>query len=145
MIYKVQIQGELLSANLYKLKENISSVTVYNYYENKDIEISLDINLTPSENLNKIFKKYHKQKNTINACTEQKETILEDLKYYESILYEIESSESVNELTEIKAELIGSSTKTTTKEKLKIQPLKFNVNGFDIYVGKNNIQNNHLN
>jgi len=141
---KLKIHGELLSANLYKLKENASSITVYNYYDNTDIEIPLDINLTPSENLDKIFKKYHKQKNTINACTEQKETILGDLKYYESTLYEIESSESINELTEIKIELIGSATKTTTKEKLKIQPLKFNVNGFDIYVGKNNIQNDYV-
>ncbi|MBE5812193.1 MAG: fibronectin/fibrinogen-binding protein [Clostridiales bacterium] len=141
---KLQMQGELLSANLYKLKGNASNITVYNYYENKDIEIPLDINLTPSENLNKIFKKYHKQKNTINACTEQKESIMEDLKYYESILYEIESSESVKELAEIKEELIGSNSKNNTKEKLKIQPLKFNVNGFDIYVGKNNIQNDYV-
>lgn len=141
---KLQIQGELLSANLYKLKGNASSVMVYNYYENKDIEIPLDINLTPSENLDKIFKKYHKQKNTINACNEQKESILEDLQYYESILYEIESSDSIKDLAEIKEELIGSNSKTSAKEKLKIQPLKFNVNGFDVYVGKNNIQNDYV-
>lgn len=141
---KLQLHGELLSANLYKLKTNASTITVYNYYENKDIEIPLDINLTPSENLDKIFKKYRKQKNTITACTEQKESILEDLEYYESILYSIESSESIKELEEIKTELLGSNTKISAKEKLKIQPLKFNINGFDIYVGKNNIQNDYV-
>jgi len=141
---QLQIQGELLSANLYKVNKNDTSVIVYNYYDNKDIEIPLDINLSPSENLDKIFKKYHKQKNTINACAEQKESILQDLKYYESILYEIETSETIKELEEIKNELIGSSNKTSAKEKLKIQPLKFNINGFDIYVGKNNIQNDYV-
>lgn len=140
----LKIQGELLSANLYKLNKNESSVTIYNYYENKYIKIPLDINLTPSENLNKIFKKYHKQKNTLAACNNQKETILDDLKYYESILYSIDACESIKELEEIKTELIGSNTKTNTKEKLKIQPLKFNLNGFDVYVGKNNIQNDYV-
>ena len=91
----LKIQGELLSANLYKLKGNASSILVYNYYENTDIEIALDINLTPSENLDKIFKKYHKHKNTREACEEQKKSIIEDLEYYESILYSIESSDEL--------------------------------------------------
>ena len=55
-----EIFSKLLSANLYQLKENVSSVTLFNYYENKDITLNLDINLTPAENLKKIFKKEKK-------------------------------------------------------------------------------------
>jgi len=125
-----------------QLKENVSNVTLFNYYENKDIILDLDINLTPAENLKKIFKKYQKQKNTAISSEEQKENTLQDISYYESILYEIENSESIKELEEIKAEIIQSDSKTKTKE--KSQPYKFNYNGFDIFVGKNNLQNEYV-
>lgn len=138
----LKIKGELLSANLYQLKENVSSVTLFNYYENANITFELDINLTPVENLNKIFKSYQKKKNTLISSEEQKANILQDISYYESILYAIENSESIKELEEIKSELIHSDSKTKTQE--KSQPQKFNYNGFDIYVGKNNLQNEHV-
>lgn len=138
---KLKIKGELLSANLYQVKENVSSITVFNYYENKDIVLELDSNLTPADNLKKIFKAYHKQKNTLEACEAQKESITSDISYYESVAFNIENANSLYELTGIKNELFGSNVKSSTKEKLKIQPLKFAYNGFDIYVGKNNIQN----
>lgn len=136
---KLRIHGELLSANLYNLKENVSSVTLFDYYNNQNINLELDINLTPAENLKKIFKSYHKQKNTLSSCEEQKKAIAQDINYYENILYQIENSESINDLEEIKSELISSDSKTQVKE--KSQPQKFNYNGFDVYVGKNNLQN----
>lgn len=139
---KLRIEGELLSANLYQLKGNVSNVTVFNYYDNKEITLKLDENITPSENLKKIFKNYHKQINTLNSCTLQKESILQDINYYESILYEIESATTENELNEIKSEFINSNSTTQTKE--KSQPQKFNYNGFDIFVGKNNLQNEYV-
>ncbi|MBQ7668875.1 MAG: NFACT family protein [Clostridia bacterium] len=143
----LRVYGELLTANLYKITENASEITVFNYYTNEDITIPLDINLSPAGNQKKIFKKYTKLKNTYTACTSQKEEIELELNYLESIFFEIDSAESVDELYDIRLELINSGFIKTTKKAQKIEPskpIKLIYKDFTIYVGKNNIQNDYL-
>jgi len=143
----IRIHGELLTANLYKITKPVESITLYNYYTNEDISIKLDINLSASDNLKKIFKKYTKLKNTFNACISQKEEVETELNYLESIFFEIDSVESIEELTEIKLELINQGYLKSPKKAIKnvpAKPLKIIFNNFEIYVGKNNIQNDYL-
>jgi len=143
----LRINGELLTANLYKLTAPTPSVTLLNYYTNENVEIKLDINLSPSDNVKKIYKKYSKLKNTFTACTSQKEEIENELNYLESIFFEIDSVDSVEELTEIKLELINQGYLKMPKKAIKslsAKPLKIIFKDFEIYVGKNNIQNDYL-
>ena len=143
----LRINGELLTANLYKITKPIESVTLFNYYTNQDVEIKLDINLSPSDNLKKIFKKYSKLKNTFTACSSQKEDIESELNYLESIFFEIDSVDSTDELIEIKLELINQGYLKMPKKSIKpipAKPLKVVFSDFEIYVGKNNIQNDYL-
>lgn len=143
----LRISGELLTANLYKLNNPTDKITLFNYYTNEDIDIKLDINLSPSENLQKIFKKYSKLKNTYNACISQKEEVQNELNYLESIFFEIDSVDSIEEITEIKLELINQGYLKMPKKAIKntpSKPLKLIFNDFEIYVGKNNIQNDYL-
>lgn len=144
---KLRIEGELLSANLYKVTPFSSSITVDNYYEGNTLNISLDPNLSASLNLQKKFKKYTKLKNTFTACSKQLKELNSDLAYYESLFYEIYTQESTYDLEEIKMELIsqGIIKQQNKKQKeLPSKPLEFSFNGHTILVGKNNIQNDKL-
>ena len=144
---KLRIEGELLSANLYKVTPFSSSITVDNYYEGTTLTISLEPTLSASLNLQKKFKKYTKLKNTFIACSKQLAELNTDLTYYESLFYEIYTQESVYDLEEIKLELISQGIlKQQNKKQKEIpsKPLEFTFNGYTILVGKNNIQNDKL-
>lgn len=143
----LKIEGELLSANLYKVKPFDSEITVDNYYTGKPLVILLDPNLNASANLQKKFKKYTKLKNTVSASSKQLEELNTDLAYFESLFYEIYNQEYVEELEEIKAELISQGIiKQQNKKQKEIhsKPLEFSFNNHQILVGKNNIQNDKL-
>lgn len=144
---KLKIEGELLSANLYKVTPFSSEITVDNYYTGTSLVISLDPNLNASSNLQKKFKKYTKLKNTFIACSNQLEELTADLTYYESLFYEIYNQEYIEDLEEIKNELIsqGIIKKQNKKQKeIASKPIEFIINDHKILVGKNNIQNDKL-
>lgn len=143
----IRIDGEILSANLYKIKPFDSEVTLDNYYTGKPIVIQLNPNLTASQNLQSIFKKYNKLKNTQIACSKQKEEITSALNYFESLFYEIYIQKYIEDLEEIKLELMdqGIIKKNTKKEKeLPSKPLEFELGNYKVLIGKNNIQNDKL-
>jgi len=145
---ELKIKGELLSANLYQIKPYSAEIKVYDYYRtNSEINIALDPNLSPSQNVQKIFKKYNKLKNTFSACSLQKEQLTSDLNYYESLLFEIQTQESIDDLEEIKEELMTQKLIHIQKqEKKTIQKnyLSYTYENFEILVGKNNLQNDKL-
>lgn len=143
----IRIDGEILSANLYKIKPFDSEVTLDNYYTGKPIVIQLNPNLTASQNLQSIFKKYNKLKNTQIACSKQKEEITSALNYFESLFYEIYTQKYIEDLEEIKLELMeqGIIKKNTKKKKeLPSKPLEFELGNYKVLIGKNNIQNDKL-
>jgi len=144
----LKIKGELLSANLYQIKPYSTEVKVYDYYNsNSELNIALDPNLSPSQNVQKIFKKYNKMKNTVAACSEQQEQLTNDLAYYESLLFEIQNQESIEDLEEIKEELIAQKlihAQKTEKKTIQKNYLTYTYNNFEILVGKNNLQNDKL-
>ena len=141
-------KGELLQANLYKFEPYKNEITVEDYYNNNSLlTIEIDGKLSPSQNIQKIFKKYNKQKNTLLASTNQKNILTNELNYLESLIFEIQFSSTLENLSEIENELVSEGfikIQKTKKETVKSSYLKFNYNGFDIYVGKNNTQNDKL-
>lgn len=143
--------GELIISNIYKIKRGDKIVRVDNYYdENKPIDIKLDEQLSPNANAQKYFKKYNKLKNTLKAIIPQKEQAEYECEYLQSVLAELEIAFTVNDLTAIEDELkqtgvikVDQKVKVSKKQE-KIEYRIFEYNGYTIYAGKNNIQNDKL-
>jgi predicted ribosome quality control (RQC) complex YloA/Tae2 family protein len=150
-IYRVY--GELLTANIYSLSKGMTSVSLPNYYsENmEEIEIPLDANLTPSENAQKYFKRYNKEKRTFAALQEQIEQNNTELEYLESVLTSVANCHDEQDIKDIREELRDEGYIKRIKQQKGMKsnkrsaPLHFvSVDGFHIYVGKNNKQNDEL-
>ena len=147
---KYKIYGEMLHTYGYEAKPKDKSITVINYYDNKELTIPLDPNLSATENAKKYFDKYAKLKRTAEALNIYIEQSKQELELLQSIEAALNIAENENDLAEIRRELSdhGFIKKHSGNKKEKIKkskPLHFvDDNGFDIYVGKNNYQNDEL-
>ncbi|MDS0527316.1 NFACT family protein [Clostridium sp. SHJSY1] len=150
-IYK--IKGDLLTSYIYTIKQGDTDANIQNFYsENGEyIKISLDQYKTPSENIQSYYKKYNKLKKSEEWAIEQLKKNEEELEYLNSVLTNIQNVDSYNEIEQIKLELMETGyikhkiSKKGTKKTKTDKPLHFiSSTGFDIYVGKNNIQNDYL-
>ncbi|WP_368487853.1 NFACT family protein [Clostridium sp. BJN0013] len=147
-----RIHGELLTSNIYNIHKGDSHIKVQNYYSDtlEYMSIKLDINKTPSENIQSYFKKYNKLKKTEKAAEEQLKIAKEEIEYLNSVFINIKNSDSYDHIEEIKRELMETGyikfKKSTNKKKTKaFKPAKFiSSDGIEIYVGKNNLQNDYL-
>ena len=145
-----KLKGQLLISNIYMFKKSVPEVaTLQNFYSEdlSDIEIELDPNLTIEKNSEKYFDLYKKNKRTIENLIEQIEISKQDLGYFETIKFQIENADKTD-IAEIKEELIANGI---LKEKIRVNKKKnksnyfvINHNGTDIYVGKNNLQNDAI-
>jgi len=148
----LRIKGELLTAYLYMVEKGASVFTAENFYdENKPMEIAIDPTLTPAENAQRYFKQYNKQKRTFAALEDQILKNLEDQDYLDSVAIAMETITDEADIAEIRAELAsqGFAKRRTDSKSKKAQqsakPLHYvSADGFDIYVGKNNTQNDNL-
>ncbi|EJO5346964.1 NFACT family protein [Clostridium botulinum] len=146
---KFQICGEILTANIYSLKKGMDKVNLLNYYTNEYIDIKLDPNKNPSDNIQKYFKKYNKLKNTEVAAKDQIKITCDELEYLNSVLTSIKNADNYDDIEDIKKELTETGyikfKKKNNKKTKNTKPLHFvSSDGIDIYVGKNNIQNDYL-
>ncbi len=157
---KYRLYGELITSNLYKLSNTHTDyIELENYYDNNNlIKIPLDKKYSPSINAKHYFKKYTKLKNAFQIVSVQKNETETELNYIDSIIYEIESASSLVEvqeiLDEISENLINKRKFSTKKNNKKItkkknqtkqySPLHFNIDNFEVYVGKNNKENDWL-
>ena len=153
-LYK--LYGELITANLYRLTDvNSDKITLENYYDNfNPIEIPINTSISISENAKKYFKKYNKLKNALDVVTFQKKKTEQELEYIESIIYELDSAKSLEDVDEIFNELSDSvifkdyiqtgKNKNNKKSDSKSTPREFTVDGYTVLVGKNNKQNDYL-
>ena len=160
-----RLYGELITANLYKIpNENLSSIELENYYDNnKKITIPLDKKYLPSVNAKRYFKKYSKLKNALEIVSMQKKETIEELDYIESVVYELESANSIEEIAEILDEISENdifkektkNLKTKKQNKVKksnltknknvsFNPLKYKIDNFTLLVGRNNKENDFL-
>lgn len=160
---KYRIYGELITANLYQIDNNLrnNSITLLNYYDNNnEINIPLDNTISPSYNAKKYFKKYNKLKNTLEIVSEQKIESEKELDYLESIIYELENACTLQDIDEIYAEIcenvlfkenVQKNNSVVKKNKInkrkvhdEYEPITYTVDGFTLFVGKNNKQNDYI-
>ena len=149
---KYKLYGELITSNLYKINNNINidNIVLENYYDNnKQVSIPLDKKISPSLNAKKYFKKYNKLKSTLNIVTTQRIEIKSEIDYLESIVYALENSTSAQDINEIHQEIEENilkvpTMKTFTNKKDAMDIIHYQIDGFNVYVGKNNTQNDMI-
>lgn len=156
---KYRLYGELITSNLYKLTNTHTDyIELENYYDNNNlIKIPLDRKYSPNINAKHYFKKYNKLKNALQIVSVQKAETENELNYIDSIIFEIDLASSTKEIQEILDEIsenlikkkVSQKKKNTKNSKKKKQekqysPLHFNIDNFDVYVGKNNKENDWL-
>ena len=147
---KFRIYGELLNTYGYGLAGGEKSFKCLNYYDNTEITIPLDPTLTARENAQKFFDKYNKQKRTFEAVTEQLSQTRAEIDHLESISTSMDIARLEEDLVQIKEELteygyIRRHYSGGKKVKITSRPYHYlSSDGFHIYVGKNNYQNEEL-
>ena len=149
---KFKVYADLISSSFYKIEKGADSVTVENFYdEMKEIKIPLDPTLDGPSNAAKYYKKYSKLKNAAGFLTEQIEIGKSEISYLESILLNIDFAERPNEIDELYEEMEKEGylkkKKKNNKKKKDSDENYITVkteDGFDIYIGKNNRQNDYL-
>lgn len=149
---KYKIYGEMLNTYGYGLEEGSKSLTCLNYYTNQEITIPLDPQLPPQENAKKYFERYGKLKRTFEALSSLTEETHAEMEHLDSVSTALDLAQTEGDLAQIKEELIQAGYmkrhtggKNTKKQKLTSQPLHYiSSDGYDMYVGKNNLQNEEL-
>jgi predicted ribosome quality control (RQC) complex YloA/Tae2 family protein len=147
---KYRIWGELLNAFGYSAQSGDKQIVVDNYYTNEKETIPLDPTLTAQENAVKYFDRYTKLKRTAEALAIQTESVRSKLEHLESVLASISIAVSEEDLAWIRRELsqagyIKEHAVKGKPVKLKGEPYHYiSSDGYDIYVGRNNIQNDEL-
>ena len=161
---KYRVYGELLNVYGYEIPEGSKSAILDNYYTNEKTTVPLDPMLSPAANAKKNFERYNKLKRTAEALTELTAETKAEIDQLESIKVSLEVSADDADLAEIKQEMIqsglihhrgsldqrvggkgGKSGKSSKQRITKSKPLHYvSSDGYDIYVGKNNLQNDEL-
>ena len=144
--------GDILTANLHRIQKGQTKVTVQDFYDENmaDIEVSLSPILSPQQNAAKFYKDYARMKTAEKELTRQIELGQQELQYLQSVLDELNRAETDGELEEIRQELqAGGYLKADSgKRKMKapkLSPMRFeSTDGYPIYVGRNNRQNDEL-
>lgn len=165
---KYRLYGELITSNLYRIPDYPQAeVTLENYYDNNNlITITLDEKFSPSKNAKNFFKKYRKLQNTIAIVEKQKELSEAELSYLESIVYELEEVSTIEDIDNIYSEICDNlifgknantvnnhvynkqskiiNSKSSKQSNASNMPEKRDIDGYTVYIGKNNKQNDYL-
>ncbi|MDO5402513.1 MAG: NFACT RNA binding domain-containing protein [Eubacteriales bacterium] len=148
---RFRIYGELIHTYGYNIPEGSKSFEALNYYTNETITIPLDDTLSPADNAAKYFNRYNKLKRTFEAGSKLIEETREEINHLESIATSLDIATAEEDLIQLKLELIESGyihkSKSSGSKKQKVTSKPFHYissDGFDIYVGKNNYQNDEL-
>ena len=141
---KYRLWGDLIMANLYQLKDFTSIVSVYDYENEKQIELKLDETKSLKDNATQFYKLYNKAKTARNKLTELIDESKVKKEYLEQVLYSIDSANVIDDLFEISAEVIENSEKKESKNKVSEIMMIETEDGSRIYIGKNNKQNDYI-
>lgn len=142
--------GDLIAANMYRLEKGVPYYDLENYYDNnKIVRIPADIMLTPSQNSQKYYKEYRKKQVAESKLNEFINEANDEADYFESVIDSLSRAETDGEITAIKAELASQGYikkgNDKKKEQKSLKPMHFKTrDGFDVYVGRNNIMNDKL-
>ncbi|MBQ7920277.1 MAG: NFACT family protein [Lachnospiraceae bacterium] len=146
---KYRIYGELITAYGYGVEPGCKSMEALNYYTGEDVTIPLDPDLSPIDNAKKYFDKYAKLKRTYEALSELTKEVKAEIEHLESISNALDIALVEEDLVEIKEELMESGyirrKGGSKKAKVTSKPFHYiSSDGYHIYVGKNNYQNEEL-
>ncbi len=144
-----RLKGELILANIYRIRQGDSSVELENYYDGTNITVELDERLSPAKNSENYYKKYNKQKRTLLALAPQRAQAQQELDYFISVLDEIFIAEDIGELHLIASELeqVGVLKSQAVQKRKKEAESIYNVyvvGGFTVKAGRNNVENDKL-
>lgn len=144
-----KVYGELLQTYGYQAEPEAKEIEALNYYTNEMIRIPLDPTKTPLENAKRYFEKYNKMKRTYEALSHLIVETRDEISYLESVSNALDIARTEDDLAQVKEELTQSGYVrrkfTKKKEKFKSTPLHYiSSDGYDMYVGKNNFQNEEL-
>jgi hypothetical protein len=150
---KYRVYGDLLNSYAYQIPAGADHYVAENFYdENRPLRIPLDKNLSPAENAKKYFDRYAKLKRTELAVGAELEKTVQEEAHLASVLTALELATEESDLAEIREELAAfqyvkrqRAQKGKRPQKIQSHPLHFrSSDGFDIFVGKNNYQNEEL-
>ena len=150
---KYKVYGELINTYGYGLEPEAKSLTCLNYYTNEEITIPLDPQLSAKENAVKYFDRYNKLKRTYEALETLTIETKEEMDHLESISTALDIALYEEDLAQLKEELVeygyikrhSTGGKNQRKPRITSQPFHYvSSDGYDIYVGKNNFQNEEL-
>ncbi len=149
---KYKMYGDLITANIYRISPGESEVTLENFYsENtEEVKIPLKNDLSPSGNAQRYYTKYNKEKTAEAETLKQKKLNEDEIFYLESVREAVLRCETNSEITQIRDELIEggylkNKGRLNKKKKETISCMHFvSDDGYDIYVGKNNKQNDYV-
>jgi predicted ribosome quality control (RQC) complex YloA/Tae2 family protein len=147
-----RIYGDILTANIYRMNDGMKEIEAENFYEpGETVKIALDPSMTPSQNAQRYYKKYNKSKTALVEATKQLKGAKAELEYMESTVTMVENAEDVTDITAIRTELAEQgyiqrrANVNKRKKDTASKPMHFvSSDGFDIYVGRNNTQNDYL-
>lgn len=141
-----KLKGELL-LSYPRLKDKEKQLELLNYYTNEAILIDLDPKYSVLENSQRYYKKYQKTKTAIHYINEQMKAAQNEIDYFKILLFQLNTA-GIHDALEIKQELIQNKylfeNKDTLKKKKKPNYLTYILDGINISVGKNNIQNEYI-
>lgn len=150
---KYKVYADLISSNFHRIEKGSENVTVENFYnEMEEIKIPLDSKLDGPGNASKYYKKYSKLKNAAVYLEEQINIGKSEVEYLESILLNIDFAETPDEIDDLYEELekegyLKKRSKNNKKKRKDSQENYIKIkteDGFDIYIGRNNRQNDYL-
>lgn len=147
---KYRIYGELIHTYGYSIEPGVKSFEAVNYYTNETVNVPLDPRLTPAENAKKYFDRYGKLKRTKEALTTLLQETKDEIEHLDTVLMSMDFAMTEADLSQIRQELIASgyikkNAGKNKKERTGSKPFHYiSSDGFDIYVGKNNLQNEEL-
>ena len=146
---KYKVYGELINTYGYNVAEGAKQMEALNYYTNETVTIPLDPTKSPQENAQRYFAKYNKQKRTFEALSGLCKETKDDIAYLESIQTSLDIAVTEDDLSGIKEELAESGyiKRKAVRKKVKVKntPLHYiSSDGYHMYVGKNNLQNEEL-
>ncbi|TWT28137.1 NFACT family protein [Planomicrobium sp. CPCC 101110] len=145
----LQLNGELIMANLHRITKGMKEIEVDNYYTDEKVTIALDPRKTPIENSQRYYSRYQKAKTALVKTREQIEKTIEDIEYFETLMQQVQQA-GISDIEEIREELAEQGFMKAQKSKKKKKPVKPSVEsyvsstGIPISVGKNNKQNDYV-
>ena len=149
---KYRLYGELLSANIYAIEKGMKNAEVFNYYTGENVKIPLDEKLSPASNVQAYFKKVGKLKKAKEIAQHRAEEYEDELNYLETQKYNVDLAKDLDDLSEVRAELIkygyialAPKEKAIKRKDPLSKPLRFRVSdGFNVFAGRNSRQNDAL-